>query len=224
MIGIYDTGLGGKYIADGVTQLLPDVPVAFYADKEALPLGNKPSAEIRAYVIRAVQELFEQGCQLVILACNTASVHTIRYLQQEWLPNHYPERKILGVTVPLRECLDTLSDTQKTETGILIATQATIDSGFYQQDFAEQGLANLTAVATPKLASAIEANDQASIQTQIQELKDEYPTPSYLILACTHYTHVAVQLRGTFPNTTIIDPSDYIIERIVEYWRRTFCK
>lgn len=105
MIGFYDSGIGGQRIADMFGQV-SDIPYVVYQDLASLPLGDKTPEQIRSIVIAGVEKLFNQGCNLVILACNTASVSTIRYIQSTWLPQNYPDKQVLGMTVPLREYLD----------------------------------------------------------------------------------------------------------------------
>lgn len=224
MIGFYDTGLGGQRIADMFGQI-SDIPYICYQDRKALPLGDKTSDQIRNIVIAGVDKLFKQGCTLVVLACNTASVHTIRYIQSTWLPQHYPNKQVLGVTVPLREYLDEFSGL-KAQKGLLLATQATIQTGFYQEYLAQFNY-NLDYLACPNLADSIEKDVYSEDNTYTQSVKilqnlskQIQSKPDYIVLACTHYGYVSKQIQDIFLTPQVLDPSKYIANRLVDYLER----
>ena len=224
MIGFYDTGLGGQRIADMFGEV-SDIPYICYQDRKALPLGDKTHEQIRNIVIAGVDKLFKQGCTLVVLACNTASVYTIRYMQSTWLPQNYPNKQVLGVTVPLREYLDDLSEL-KFQKGLLLATKATIQTGFYQEYLAQFNY-HLDYLACPNLADSIEKDiySQDTNYTQsviiLQNLSKQIKNkPDYIILACTHYGHVSKHIQDIFQTPQVLDPGQYIVERLVDYLER----
>jgi glutamate racemase len=224
MIGFYDSGMGGQKIADMFGEA-SDIPYICYQDRESLPLGDKTTEQIREIVIAGVEKLFNQGCNLVILACNTASVTTIRYIQSTWLPQNYPNRQVLGVTVPLIEYLDNFTGL-KIKKGLLLATQATIQTGFYQEYLTEAGY-NLDYLACPNLAKAIEqdiANQDNNYTESVRILQNLSENiinkPDYIVLACTHYGYIATQIQNVFEVTQIIDPSQYIANRVLDYIQR----
>jgi len=224
MIGFYDTGLGGQRIADIFGQI-SDIPYICYQDREALPLGDKTQEQIRNIVIAGVEKLFQQSCNLVVLACNTASVSTIRYIQSNWLPQNHPTKQVLGVTVPLREYLDEFSQL-KSQKGLLLATQATIQTGFYQEYLAQFNY-NLDYLSCPNLADSIEKDVYSEDNTYTQSVKilqnlskQVQTKPDYIILACTHYGYVSKQIQNIFQTTQALDPSEYIAERLVDYLDR----
>ena len=221
MIGFYDTGRGGQSIIDAVKRQEPTFKYEFYVDSEALPLGEKSHDYILETVIKGCTDLFSRGCKLVILACNTASVHTIRYLQSEWLPQNYPDRQILGVTTPLLEYAEKEFPKLKSESGFLLATEATCNHPYYQKEFHRRGFRRLKMVSCSGLANAIEQHDQGQIRKLIVSLRNfEYDNPTYIVLACTHYTYARNKIQEFFPDTQIIDPTDYIAERILDYLKR----
>jgi glutamate racemase len=224
MIGFYDTGLGGQRIADMFRQI-SDIPYICYQDRESLPLGDKTKDQIRNIVIAGVEKLFQQNCSLVVLACNTASVSTIRYIQSTWLSQNYPNKQVLGVTVPLREYLDEFIEL-RSQRGLLLATQATINSGFYKEYLAQFHY-NLDYLACPNLADSIEKDiyDQDIEYTRsvkiLQNLSKQIKTkPDYIILACTHYGYISKQIQDIFQISQLLDPSQYIAHRIVDYLER----
>lgn len=221
MIGFYDTGRGGQSIIDAVKKKDSNFEYEFYVDSEAMPLGEKSHEFIRQTVITGCEELFSKGCKLVILACNTASVHTIRYLQTEWLPQNYPDRQILGVTIPLLEFSEKYFQTCKSQNGWLLATASTCRNPYYSQEFAKRRFVLVRPVPATGLADAVEENDERKIRKIVKGLKDlPYPVPTYIILACTHYTYAKEIIREMFPKTIIIDPTDFIAERILDYIER----
>jgi len=224
MIGFYDTGLGGQRIADMFGQI-SNIPYICYQDRKSLPLGDKTHQQIRNIVIAGVEELFQRDCNLVVLACNTASVNTIRYIQSTWLPQNHPTKQVLGVTVPLREYLDEFSELHS-QKGLLLATQSTINSGFYQE-YLDQFHYNLDYLACPNLADSIETdiytkdiNYTQSVRI-LQNLSKQIRTkPDYISLACTHYGYISTQIQDIFQTTQVLEPSQYIAERLVDYLDR----
>lgn len=223
MIGFYDSGIGGQRIADIVGRISKH-PSLCYQDNQALPLGDKTPEQIQDFVIAGIEHLFNQGCNLVILACNTASVSTIRYIQSEWLPAHYPGKQVLGVTAPLREYLGTIPQT-KLKKGLLMATQATINTGFYQEYLREVGY-QFEVLPCPGLAEAIEydMNHQTEFSHStkvLHTLSQQIQTkPDYIILACTHYGYIIDSIQSIFKTPIILDPSYFIADRIIDYLKR----
>jgi glutamate racemase len=224
MIGFYDSGVGGQRIADMFGKI-SDIPYICYQDRDSLPLGDKTTEQIRDIVIAGIEKLFQQGCNLVILACNTASVNTIRYIQSTWLPQNYPDKKVLGVTVPLREYLDIFPEL-KDKKGLLLATQATIQTGFYQEYLSEAGY-NLEYLACPNLANAIEqdiakqdnnyTDSNKVLKVLVQQIINR---PDYIVLACTHYGYITSQIQNTLAVSQVLDPSQYIANRVLDYIER----
>ena len=223
MIGFYDSGIGGKRIAD-IFARISTQPYICYQDTKSLPLGDKTPEQIQDCVLAGIEHLFEQGCNLVVLACNTASVSTIRYIQSEWLPAHYPGKQVLGVTAPLREYLGTIPQI-KLKRGLLMATQATIETGFYQEYLREGGY-QFDTLSCPGLAEAIEydiKNDTEFSKSRqvLQTLSQQIQTkPDYIILACTHYGYSIELIQHIFKTKLILDPSYFIADRLVDYLKR----
>lgn len=214
MIGFYDSGKGGMSIVSEIVKMHPSFSYLYYADTEILPLGSKSDTEIRSRVLDGVKYLFDQGCRLVILACNTASVHTIRFLQHTYLPRYHPDKNVLGVTTPLLE-YTVQYESLKSVPGFLLATPATCRTEFYQQELKRQGFW-VTTLPLPELAQAIEYHDQETIQHCIYHSIVPYD-PQWVILACTHYTYVAHAIQSALPKTQIIDPTQYTALRVLWY-------
>ena len=99
-IGLFDSGLGGLIVTHSLIRDLPAYDYVYLGDTARVPYGNRSQEVIYEFTKNGVEYLFEYGCQLVVLACNTASAEALRKLQQEYLPLHYPERRVLGVLIP----------------------------------------------------------------------------------------------------------------------------
>ena len=131
MIGVFDSGLGGLTIFKEIERLLPAYDYIYLGDNARAPYGDHSQETILKYTKEALVYLFEQGCILVILACNTASAEALRNVQQEWLPKHYPGRNALGVIIPVAE---EAARVTKNKTIGVIATRATIVSHAYRRE------------------------------------------------------------------------------------------
>jgi len=103
MIGVFDSGFGGLTVLKEFLRVLPDYDYIYLGDNARAPYGNKSDEVIYNYTREAVDFLFKQGCELVIIACHTASSKALRKIQREYLPAKYPNKRVLGVVVPLVE-------------------------------------------------------------------------------------------------------------------------
>jgi glutamate racemase len=129
-IGFFDSGLGGLMILKAVAKALPEFDYEFYGDTANLPYGDKSEAAIYELTKQGVEHLFKRDCALVIVACNTASAETLRRLQDEYLPESYPDRRILGVIIPtVEEVMQ-----EKYSNAILLATKRTVESKKYEKE------------------------------------------------------------------------------------------
>ena len=103
MIGIFDSGLGGLTILKEFLRILPQYDYIYLGDNARTPYGNKSQDVIYGYTCEAMDFLFNQGCELVIIACNTVSAKALRKIQREWLPQNHPDKRVLGVAIPAAE-------------------------------------------------------------------------------------------------------------------------
>ena len=138
MIGVFDSGLGGLTILKEILKVLPKYDYIYLGDSARAPYGNKSQGLIYNYIKEAVDFLFKKGCRIVIIACNTASAKALRKIQQEWLKDYYPNRRVLGVIIPVVEEASKIimSAPKKNKIGI-IGTQSTIKSGVYGKEFSK---------------------------------------------------------------------------------------
>ncbi len=215
-IGVFDSGLGGIWILEAIRAQLPEYDYLYYGDTVNLPYGDKSEETIIALTRTAIEELFKKDVTLVIVACNTASVETVRKLQDTMLIGEYRDHRILGVIVPTIEEL-LLSTRQR---ALLIGTKRTVESKKYERELLNRGGAHieLTSVATPDLVPLIEADDLEGAYSSLSKLL----TPKIgeidtLVLGCTHYTILKEGLRSRFPTLKIISQDELIPESLQKY-------
>lgn len=218
-IGIFDSGFGGTAIFRKIKQRLPEYDYIYFGDTANLPYGEKSPKEIYQLTKQAVEFLFQKNCAIIILACNTASAHALRRLQQEYIPSHYPDRRILGIVRPTTE-----SAADHQSIGIL-ATNATIHSKIFSKEI--QALGGKTIVeeqACPDLVPLIEASAPKEI---IMKTIHRYIDPllcrgvKTLILACTHYELIQDHIAETVgPSIHILSQGNITAEKFVSYLKR----
>ncbi len=218
-IGLFDSGLGGLTILRAVVKQLPEHDYVYYGDTANLPYGDKSESEIYDLSVAAMDYLFAEGCALIIIACNTASAETLRKLQDEYLPAHYPERRILGVIIPTVETLIA----EGVETALLLATKRTVESQKFERELEKRASAlQLVSTATPELVPLIEAGEgeeavRAAI-TRIDEQVAVEPSITAVVLGCTHYTELTAGLRAQYDERLRIYSQDEIIpKKLGEY-------
>jgi glutamate racemase len=220
-IGFFDSGLGGLVVMNAVRNLLPQYDYVFFGDTANLPFGDKTEEEIFELTRDGAERLFEEDCALVIVACNTASAETVRRLQNEWLEEEYPDRKLLGVIVPMvEEVLDCAA--KKT---VLIATTRTVSSQKYEQLFEEyEDAPQLISIATPRLASLIEAGKIEEAFYEVKDIVDEAlkAGADSLILGCTHYALLRPLLQEQYQVEPIMifSPDQIIPKKVLRYLQR----
>ncbi|MCR8547093.1 glutamate racemase [Salipiger sp. P9] len=195
-VGVFDSGLGGLTVLDAVSRKLPEVPFVYFADSAHAPYGVRDADDIYNLTTAAVERLWEAGCDLVILACNTASAAALRRMQESWIPR---DKRVLGVFVPLIEALTERQwgdNSPPREVGVqhvaLFATPATVRSRAFQRELAFRAIGvDVEAQACGGLVDAIEEGDmilaEALVRSHVDALKRKMPEPEAAILGCTHY-------------------------------------
>ena len=223
-LGIYDSGVGGLSIYNAIIKQNPELQIRYLADTEYFPLGQKSFAQIQERLKKACRLLFDSGCNLIILACNTATVVAIRELQLRWLPTEYPNsnKNIIGISTPITELMSGRYWHLRSHLGVMLSTIATFRTGFYQSEFLKAGFNNFLAVPSDKLAAMVESGSRLEIQEAIAECMEPFSSRlseiQMVVLGCTHYHWVRNLIQGYFSNDTIIiDPYDIIAERTNKY-------
>jgi len=186
-IGLFDSGFGGIDILRHITELLPEYDYVYLGDNARSPYGNRSQEILEEYATEATQFLFEQNCQLVLFACNTASTLALRTIQQNFIPNNYEGRNALGVIIPACE-----EAVKEGSTIGVIATQASVDSQAFERELYKlKPDCKVITEACPLLVSFVETREQDD-EIIVKVLK-RYLKPlvdqgiDTLILGCTHY-------------------------------------
>lgn len=222
MIGVFDSGLGGLSVLRALKEQLPDYSYLYLGDTARVPYGNRSNETIFKYTKEAVEFLFKEGCQLVIIACNTASAQALRRLQQEWLPKHYPDRKVLGVIRPLAEAV---ANSGYEKIGLL-GTRATVNSQAYPQEI---GVLNpqvtIYSQAAPLLVPLVEEGRLNTPETRL--ILESYLEPlkqegiEALILACTHYPYLQKVIEEILGDQVLVyNTGALVAESLAAYLER----
>lgn len=204
-IGIFDSGVGGLAIAQVVWQTLPEYSYLYLGDTKHVPFGDRSQEVIYEYTRQAVEYLFKQNCQLIILACNTASAEALRRIQQEYLPAHYPDRRVLGVIIPTVEAALNPEDNQLNQTtepmevlGVM-ATSSTVESQAYVREALKiRPELQIVQLATPLLVPIIERGELELTDNLLKQYLEYFKSQRVqkLILGCTHYVLLKDKIRN----------------------------
>ncbi|SEP56017.1 glutamate racemase [Thalassovita taeanensis] len=229
-VGIFDSGLGGLTVLDAATKRLPDVPFVYFGDNAHTPYGVRDAQDIYDLTTASVSRLWEAGCDLVILACNTASAAALRRMQESWIPT---DKRVLGVFVPLIEALTERQwgdNSPPREVAVkhvaLFATPATVASRAFQRELAFRAIGvDVEAQACGGVVDAIEEGDmilaEALVRGHVDALKRKMPTPEAAILGCTHYPLVQDVFQDALgPDVQVYSQADLVAESLADYLTR----
>ena len=202
-IGIFDSGYGGLTIYREIHRLMPEYDYLYVGDNARAPYGTRSFDVVYEFTRQAVNYLFQSGCHLVILACNTASAKALRSIQQLDLPALDARRRVLGIIRPTVECIGDI--TKSRHVGVL-ATEGTIKSMSYPLEIRKLFPdIKVTGEACPMWASLVEANEHHNpgadyfIERDIYRLLDKDPLIDTIILGCTHYPLLLEKIRKYVP-------------------------
>ncbi|MFA6194891.1 MAG: glutamate racemase [Patescibacteria group bacterium] len=223
IIGVFDSGLGGLTVLKYFLRDLPNYNYIYLGDNARLPYGEKSQETIYEYAREAVDFLFTAGCNLVIIACNTASSQALRRLQHEYLPAAYPDRRILGVIRPLAEAV--ARDDRIKSVGI-IGTKATIKSHAYKLELEKlKPDLKIEQQATPLLVPLIEEGWAHKPETKMILKKYLRPLKTKqidaLILGCTHYPFLHKEIDNIMGRRIFVpQPGEIIARSLADYLTR----
>lgn len=202
-IGIFDSGYGGLTIYDEIQKLLPQYDYIYLGDNARTPYGTRSFDVVYEFTRQAVRYLFQQGCQLVILACNTASAKALRTIQQVDIPLLDPNRRVLGIIRPTVECI---GDATKSRHVGVLATEGTIKSHSYPLEIRKLFPdIEVTGEACPMWVPLVETNEYASdgadyfVKRHVERLLERDPEIDAIILGCTHYPILLEKIRKYTP-------------------------
>lgn len=229
-VGVFDSGLGGLTVLDAVQKRLPDVPFVYFGDNAHAPYGVRTADDIYNLTTSAVQRMFEEGCDLVILACNTASAAALRRMQESWVPKN---KRVLGVFVPLIESLTERQwgdNSPPREVAVkhvaLFATPATVASRAFQRELAFRAIGvDVEAQACGGVVDAIEDGDmilaEALVRSHVDALKRKMPSPDAAVLGCTHYPLVEKVFQDALgPEVKVFSQPALVAESLADYLTR----
>jgi len=238
MIGVFDSGHGGLTILRALADRLPDRRFLYLGDHAHAPYGDRTPEDIYALTIENISRLFAHGCELVLLACNTAAAVALRRLQQEWLPHAYPGRRVLGVLVPTVEAVTQVPwhikvpppDAPRDAAAVAIfATRPTVESGAYPLEIGSRAPAiQVVQQACPRLVAAIES---AAPESVMRDMVTQYVArlrgqidggaPDSAILGCTHYPLIAWAFAEALPpSVRILGQPAIVAESFAAYLAR----
>lgn len=224
-IGVFDSGYGGLTILDKIREVLPEYDYIYLGDNARAPYGTRSFEVVYEFTRQAVSKLFDMGCHLVILACNTASAKALRSIQMNDLPNIDPARRVLGVIRPTVECIGNI--TQNQHIGIL-ATAGTVKSESYPLEIHKLFPdIRVSGVACPMWVSLVENNESQNegtdyfIRKYIDQLLTKDPQIDTVILGCTHFPILLPKIRQYIPeHISVISQGEYVAQSLKGYLRR----
>lgn len=229
-VGIFDSGLGGLTVLDAVARRLPQVPFVYFGDNAHAPYGVRTHEDIFNLTCAATERLWAEGCDLVILACNTASAAALKRMQETWVP---PHKRVLGVFVPLIEALTERQwgdNSPPHEVAVkhvaLFATPATVASRAFQRELAYRAIGvDVEAQPCGGVVDAIEQGDEilaeALVHSHVEALKRRMPQPEAAILGCTHYPLMARAFQEALgPEVKLFSQANLVAESLADYLQR----
>jgi len=224
-IGVFDSGYGGLTILQKIRELLPQYDYIYLGDNARTPYGTRSFEVVYEFTLQAVTRLFEMGCHLVILACNTASAKALRSIQMNNLPIIDPKRRVLGVIRPTVEIIGQL--TQSRHVGVL-ATPGTIKSESYPMEIHKlYPDIQVTGNACPLWVPIVESNEAGNegadyfVRKYISELLSKDNQIDTVILGCTHYPLLLPKIQQYMPaGIRIVAQGELIAQSLKNYLMR----
>jgi glutamate racemase len=224
-IGVFDSGYGGLTVLREIVNKLPQYDYLYLGDNARSPYGNRSFDTVYHYTLQCVEWFFEQGCSLVILACNTASAKALRTIQQNDLPKIAPDKRVLGVIRPTTEIIGTYSETR--HVGIL-ATAGTVTSDSYPIEI-KKFYPDITVhqEACPMWVPLVENNEHNShgadyfVKKNLHKIFEKGETIDVLLLACTHYPLLREKIEEHLPiGVKLLSQGEIVAESMADYLQR----
>ena len=224
-IGVFDSGYGGLTILSKIREALPDYDYIYLGDNARTPYGTRSFEIVYEFTLQAVNKLFEMGCHLVILACNTASAKALRTIQMNNLPDIDPSRRVLGVIRPTVECIGSITQTR--HVGVL-ATACTIKSESYPLEihklFPDIKVSGEACPMWVPLVENNEANGKGTdffIRKYINNLLAKDGQIDTIILGCTHYPLLLPKIQQFVPQSMkVVAQGEYVAASLKDYLYR----
>jgi glutamate racemase len=221
-IGIFDSGYGGLTILDEIRRRLPEYDYLYLGDNARAPYGTRSFEVVYKYTLQAVRKLFEAGCPLIILACNTASAKALRTIQQKDLPRINPQKRVLGIIRPTVESIGALTRTR--HVGVL-GTPGTISSDSYPLEI-QKLFPDITVAgeACPLWASLVENGEHEKegadyfVRQHLNAILEKDSAIDTLILGCTHYPLLINKIKKYLPaRVRLVSQGKYVAASLEDY-------
>lgn len=229
-VGIFDSGLGGLTVLEAVQARLPGLPLVYFGDNANAPYGVRDMDDVHDLTRDHVHRLWAEGCDLVVLACNTASAAALRRMQETGVPQG---KRVLGVFVPLIEALTERQwgdNSPPREVAVkhvaLFATPATVMSRAFQRELAFRAIGvDVEAQACGGVVDAIEEGDfilaEALVRSHVEALKRKMPAPGAAILGCTHYPLLEAAFQNALgPEVKVYSQPQLVADSLADYLGR----
>lgn len=224
-IGVFDSGYGGLTLLKEFINELPEYDFLYLGDNARAPYGTRSYETVYEYTLQSVKQLFSMGCELVILACNTASAKALRSIQQKDLPLIAPDKRVLGVIRPTTEVIGNYSHTK--HIGVL-GTTGTVKSNSYPIEIAKFfPEIKVFQEACPMWVPLVENNEYNSkgadffIKKNIESLLAKDKNIDTIILGCTHYPLLIEKIKKHLPeNITLLSQGELVAKSLKEYLQR----
>lgn len=223
-IGIFDSGYGGLTILREIINELPQYDYIYLGDNARAPYGQRSFDTIYQYTLECVQWFFQQGCPLVILACNTASAKALKNIQHHALPYLAPDRRVLGVIRPTAEVIARY--TQSGEIGILATTGTVVSDSYLIEIRRSSPGIKVYQQACPMWVPMIENNEYDNegadyyIRKYIDQLRAQSPNIDTVLLACTHYPLLTQKIKTLWPEVNILSQGQIVAKSLANYLQR----
>jgi len=224
-IGVFDSGYGGLTILRQMQQYLPQYDYLYLGDNARAPYGSHSFEVIYEYTLQAVEALFQRGCPLVILACNTASAKALRSIQQNDLERMDASRRVLGV---IRPTVEKVCDITRSKHVGVLATVGTVNSQSYNMELHKlDPEIQVTGQACPMWVPLVENFEYDSpgadyfVEKRIQEIMEKDAAIDTLILGCTHYPLLMHKIRKYVPQgVQVVSQGEFVSESLADYLQR----
>ena len=224
-IGLFDSGYGGLTIFEKIREAMPEYDYLYLGDNARAPYGSRSFEVVYRFTLQAVEKLFEEGCHLVILACNTASAKALRTIQQNDLPHIDPNRRVLGVIRPTVELVDSISKSK--HVGV-VGTTGTISSQSYSLEIGTLfPHIKVSGEACPMWVPLVENNEFNApgadyfVQKHLDLLFTKDPQIDTIILGCTHYPLLMDKIKKYVPSgITLLAQGEYVAASLKDYLMR----
>ncbi len=224
-IGVFDSGYGGLTILKQLREELPDISFMYLGDNARAPYGNRSFDVVYRFTLEAVKKLFDMGCPLVILACNTASAKALRTIQQVDLPQIDQSRRVLGVVRPTVEAVAEMSQTG--HIGVF-ATAGTIASESYPIELHKLNpdlkVVGQSCPMWVPLIETGEANEEGAdyfVRKYIDQMMSDDKEVDTVILGCTHYPIMIDKIRSNMPSgVSVVAQGDLVAKSLKDYLER----